>query len=69
MSNRQYDITKFVALMAPVLTLIASVVGIWGVPYADKITATLAAIDTCLGAIVIIAKAKYKGETEDNEDE
>ena len=60
MSNKHYDITHYTALAAPILTLISAIVSIWGVPYADKITATLAAIDTCLGAIVIVAKMRYK---------
>lgn len=66
MSNKQYDVTKLVALLAaPIITFLSALVAIWGVPYGQQITATLAAIDTLIGAIVVIAKAKYKGGESD----
>ena len=66
MSNKTYDIIKNVALFAaPILTLIASVISIIGVSWGDKATAICAAVDTCLGSIVVIAKANYKGGEED----
>ena len=65
MSNKTYDIIKNVALFAaPILTLVSSVIAIIGVPWGDKATAICAAVDTCLGSIVVIAKANYKGEEE-----
>jgi len=69
MSNKQYDTIKLLALLAaPILTLISAVVSIWGIPYGEQITATLAAIDTFVGAVVVIAKANYKGDEEEGED-
>lgn len=66
MSNKTYDIIKNVALFAaPILTLIASVISIIGVPWGEKATAICAAVDTCLGSIVVIARANYKGDKED----
>lgn len=66
MSNKTYDIIKNVALFgAPILTLIASVISIIGVSWGDKATAICAAVDTCLGSIVVIAKANYKGGEDD----
>ena len=66
MSNKTYDIIKNVALFAaPILTLIASVISIIGVSWGEKATAICAAVDTCLGSIVVIAKANYKGDNED----
>lgn len=66
MSNKTYDIIKNIALFAvPILTLIASVISIIGVSWGEKATAICAAVDTCLGSIVVIAKANYKGEKED----
>lgn len=63
MSNKQYDFIKIVALLAaPVITFLSALVAIWGIPYGQQITATLAAIDTLVGAIVVIAKARYKGD-------
>lgn len=66
MSNKTYDIIKNIALFAaPILTLIASVISIIGVSWGEKATAICAAVDTCLGSIVVIAKANYKGDKED----
>ena len=63
MSNKTYDIIKTVSLLAaPILTFIAALVSIWGIPYSAQITATLAAIDTMLGGIVVIAKTLYDKE-------
>lgn len=66
MSNKTYDIIKAVALFAvPVLAFAASLCSIWNVPYCDQITATLTALDTLLGAIVIVAKKLYDGKKAD----
>lgn len=66
MSNKTYDIIKNVALFAaPILTLIASIISIIGVSWGEKATAICAAVDTCLGSIVVIARANYKGDKED----
>lgn len=62
MTNKTYDIIKNVALIAaPVLAFIASVCNILNVPYTAQITAILAALDTLLGALVIVAKKIYDG--------
>ena len=67
MSDKTYDIIKNTALFAaPVLAFIGSLITIWSsiitvdpiIPAA--ITATLTAIDTMLGAIVIVAKKIYE---------
>ena len=67
MSDKTYDIIKNTALFAaPILAFIGSLITIWSsiitvdpiVPAA--ITATLTAIDTMLGAIVIVAKKIYE---------
>lgn len=76
MKDRTYDIIKNTALFAtPIITFLGSLVTIWAaivtqdpvIPAA--ITATLAAIDTMLGGIVIVAKRiheeKQKGEDGD----
>ena len=63
MSNKTYDVIKAIALFAvPVLAFIASLCSIWNVPYCEQITATLTAIDTLLGGIVIVAKKLYDGK-------
>lgn len=53
LSNRTYDILKTIALIAaPLITFIGAVCIIWHVPFAEQITATLAALDTLLGALL-----------------
>lgn len=60
MTNKTYDILKFLALIAtPIITFLCAIVSIWGIPYGQQITATLAALDTLIGAIVAIAKIQY----------
>lgn len=68
MSNKAYDIIKAVALiMAPVLVFISALCSIWNVPYCEQITATLAALDTLLGAIVVVAKKLWESKQKELE--
>lgn len=67
MNNKTYDTLKNIALFAaPIIVLISSLCAVWNVPYCEQITASLAAVDSALGAIVIVAKniyeKKQKGE-------
>lgn len=65
MSNKTYDLIKTIALIAtPVTTFIAAICSIWDIQYTTEITATLAAIDTLLGGIVLVANKLYKGKEE-----
>lgn len=60
MSDKTYNTIKNIALFAvPILAFAASLCTIWNVPYCEAITATLTAIDTLLGGIVIVAKKIY----------
>ncbi len=62
MNNKTYDILKDIALyVLPALaTLVLTLGGIWGIPYAEAIAGTITAIDTFLGAILKISSEKYK---------
>jgi hypothetical protein len=61
MSDKTYDTIKNVALIvAPVITFIGALVSIWNLPYTAEITASLAAIDTLAGAVVLVAKKIYE---------
>lgn len=67
-SDKTYDTLKTISLLfVPISGFIASMVNIIGVPYADKITAILTALDTCLGGIVIVAKKVYDMKKEEGE--
>lgn len=60
MSNRTYDIIKLISLLAvPLVAFIGALCTIWNVPHAEQITATLTAIDTLLGAVVVILAKEY----------
>ena len=60
-SNRMYDIIKFVSLLiAPIVTFVSALATIWG--WGDvgtKVVATISAIDVLLGAVVVILKTLY----------
>lgn len=58
--NSTYDSLKRVALMiAPLITFLAAIGEIWGVPHMVEITATLAALDTLLGAFLNQSSKEY----------
>ncbi len=60
LSNKAYDnLCIIVKCIAPILTFISAVLAIWHVPYTAQITATLAALNTCLGGIVTVLKSQY----------
>jgi hypothetical protein len=63
MTNKQYDTLKTIALiLTPVLAFLASLVNIWGFPHGEQIVATLTAIDTLVGAVVVVTNRNYKGD-------
>lgn len=68
MKNTTYDKLKNIALViAPILTFASALVDIWGIPYGAQITATIAALDVCIGAIVVVAKKIYEGKNKEDE--
>ena len=68
MTNQQYDTLKTIALIiTPILAFLASCVTIWGIPYGEQIVATLTALDTLFGALVIAANKQYKEKNSGSE--
>lgn len=72
LSNKVYDILKFIAqiVLPAVATFYVTIAGIWGLPLGDEISRTVMAIDTLLGAILMISSHQYNkleltGESED----
>ena len=60
MDNRIYDLIKLIALVAtPLIAFLAALCSIWNVPHAEQITATLTALDTLLGALVVVLSREY----------
>lgn len=62
MSNKVYDVLKFVAqIVLPALgTLYFALSAIWGLPYGEQVVGTITAIDVFLGAILGISTVSYK---------
>ena len=70
MQNNTYDTLKKVALiLAPLCTFIATLGNIWGLPHATEIGATLAALDTLLGALLQISSINYQRAKKEEEAE
>lgn len=61
MNNKVYDVLKFIAqIVLPALaTFYLTLAGIWSLPYGEQISGTIMAIDTLLGAILMISSTKY----------
>ena len=61
MSNKTYDVLKYIAQIAlPALgTLYFALASIWDLPYGEEIVGTITAIDTFLGAILMISSNNY----------
>jgi hypothetical protein len=62
MSNKTYDILKYIALygLPALATLILALGMIWSIPYTEQIAATITAIDTFLGALLGISSREYR---------
>lgn len=70
LNNKVYDILKWIALIGlPALgTLYFALSSVWGLPYAEQIIGTVAAVDTFLGAVLGISTVNYN-KTESVPDE
>lgn len=64
MSNKLYDILKWVALVAlDALGLFYQTLSaIWGLPFGDEVLATCVAVSVCLGTLLQISSKKYNGD-------
>lgn len=62
MSNKIYDILKFIAqIVLPALaTFYVTIANIWNLPFGEQISGTIMAIDTLLGAMLMISSSNYK---------
>lgn len=69
MDNKTYDFLKWVAMIVlpAVVTFVAAIGQIWGIPYTAQIAATIAAIDTLLGACLQVSSANYTEKKFDDE--
>jgi len=64
LSNRMYDVLKWVVIIAiPALTTAyVGLAAVWGFPYATEVAKTSAVICTLFGALLGISTAEYNKE-------
>lgn len=67
MTDRQYDGCKFVAqiVLPAIATFYFTIASIWGLPYSEQIVGTITAIDTLLGALLMISSSVHNDSTMD----
>ena len=67
MSNRTYDILKWIAqiVLPAVGALYFALAKIWGFPYATEVVGTISAVDAFLGALLGISSSQYNKTLED----
>lgn len=68
MSNKTYDILKWIALvMLPAASaLYFGLSQVWGLPYGEEIVGTISVIDAFLGALLGISNVNYNKQNEAN---
>ena len=71
LKNSTYDILKYICqIVLPAIgTLYFALAQIWGFPYAEQVVGTITALDTFLGAILMISSASYNKSKTDVEKE
>lgn len=62
LQNKTYDILVWLTqVVLPALgALYATLAGIWGLPYAESIVGTVAAVVTCLGVFLRVQSSQYQ---------
>lgn len=67
MKDSWYDVLKWVALIVlpAIATLYTALAGIWGLPFAEEIPATITALDLFLGALLGVSTYKYNKNKEE----
>lgn len=66
MKNKTYDILKWIAqiVLPAIATFYVTVASLWNLPFPEEISGTIMAVDTLLGAILMISSANFKKESE-----
>jgi hypothetical protein len=62
MSNKVYDVLKWIALVAldAVGLFYKTIAAIWGLPLGDEVMATCSAFSLLIGTLIGISSAQYK---------
>lgn len=63
MTNKAYDVLKYIAqiVLPAVGTLYFALASIWGLGYGEQVVGTITAVDTFLGAVLMLSSNKYNG--------
>lgn len=71
LNNKVYDVLKFIAqiVLPAVATFYISIAGIWGLPYGEEVSGTIMAIDTLLGALLMISTNLYNKQLKNSSEE
>lgn len=69
MNNKVYNALKFIAqIVLPALaTFYISLAELWGLPLSKEISGTIMAIDTLLGALLMLSSNSYYKKMSDSE--
>ena len=60
LKNTTYNTIRLIGEIAvPVIAFITAICTIWNVPRCAEVTATLTALDTLIGAVVMILRKRY----------
>lgn len=67
MSNKLYDILKWVALVAldAVGYFYQEIANVWSLPFGDEVLKTCVALSILLGTLIGVSSAKYKKDNEE----
>lgn len=60
-TNKTYDVLKYIAqvVLPAIGTLYFALANIWGFPYGEEVVGTITAIDTFLGALLMLSTSQY----------
>ena len=69
MSNKVYDVLKFVAqiVLPAIATFYLTLAKIWSLPFGEEISGTIMALDTLLGACLMLSSKNYNKNNVSNE--
>jgi hypothetical protein len=66
LSNKVYDVLKWVALIAldALGVFYSTISDIWALPFGDEVLKTCAALSVLIGTLIGVSSIKHKRETE-----
>lgn len=61
MSNKVYDVLKYIAqiVLPAIAAFYVAIAALWNLPFSEQISGTVMALDTLLGALLMISSSQY----------